>query len=195
MADDQMNAGTTTLAEQAPVAPQQAQPGTARQEDEVTTLRSRNAGLDAKVSSLMEQLSAANKARETMEAKLADYEKGIASADEAARAQVARLEAELADVRKQATTSALAAKYPESHALFGEAIASMSEEVLAAGEARLKGVASESNEPPVPVANTQGRMPAPEVKSFADMSLDELKDHAKREFSNITWDDISHQSD
>jgi hypothetical protein len=184
MAED-TNAGTTPTTPEA-----QPQAGTPVVNDEVTTLRSRNQGLDAKVTELLSQVAAAAAARDAATARLTEYETGKAGESEAARARIESLTAELAATQRLAQANAMAAKYPETFAVYGEAIAGMSEDVLAAGEARLRGVTVESA-PPVPVANNAPRTPAVAAKPIEEMNAAELREHGRSAFAGLTWDGIS----
>lgn len=153
--------------------------GTPTQPDEVTTLRSRNAGLDAKVTELLNAQKAAEEARQAAEAKLAAYEAGKVGADEALSAQLAAKEAELATVRREASLAKIAAKYPETFGVLGDAAAALTEDQLAASEARFAGVPSEPAETPVPVGVNPRREQAAPPKAIEDMSPAELRDHLK----------------
>src|SRR5690349_54765 len=93
MADNE-NAGTTPETSEAP-APAEAVTGTPAVDSEVTTLRSRNAGLDAKVTELQKAAKAAEERAAEALQKLQDYESGKVQADEALRAQLSVKEAEL----------------------------------------------------------------------------------------------------
>ena len=191
MANETQNEGTPTPEGEA----QTAQPtGTPPQVDEVTTLRSRNAGLDAKVTSLSQTLAAETAARAAAEAKVQEYISGKAVEDGDTRALIQRLEAERNAAMQAAKAGLLGAKYPEAFGLLGEAISAMSEDTLAATEARLRGIPQESNTPPVPVAVNAGRTSAPATKSISDMSLAELKDYGRGAFRDLTWEAIT-QSD
>jgi len=130
--------------------------------DEVTKLRSRNAGLDAKVTSLTQSAAAAEAARVAAEQKLADYEAKVVGQDEALRAQVDAVKAELEATRQEARLARIEAQYPETFAVLGDAAANLSPEKLAEAEARFAGV-----EPPVeqprakPIGNNPSRTAAP----------------------------------
>lgn len=166
-AEGQQDAGQTP----APAAaPQSA--------DEVTTLRSRLAGLDAKVTSLTQETAKERAAREAAEQKLRDYEAGKVGADEALRAQVEQKEAELALVRKEAALARIEAKYPETFSVLGQAAAALTPDQLAASEARFAGVAAPP-ETPVPLGSNPARPQAPAAKAIEDMSIEELKAHLR----------------
>lgn len=191
MATDNQIAGTETPAPEAQSQENAPAAGTPAPVDEVTTLRSRNAGLDAKVTTLMDQIRQEREAREAAEAKAQEYISGKANEDQDTRALLQRLNAELEAAKRAATAASLATKYPESYGTLGEAITGLSEETLAATEARLRGVPVESHTPPMPVGNQPSRTPAPASKDFSEMSLTELKDYAKTGFAGLTWDAIS----
>jgi hypothetical protein len=186
MADELDQAGTGVPGVEA----QPPQAGTPADDTLVTTLKSRAAGLDAKVTELQKTIAAADDARKAAEARLAEYETGKANESEAARAQIERLNAELANTRKAAQVADLRAQYPESYSVYGEAIAGIPADVLAAGEARLRGVPEESHTPP-PVGNNQMRSQAPATKTIEEMSLEELKAHGGSAFAGLTWEAIT----
>lgn len=150
------NEGTTDEGGEAQ-APASA-PVTQTSPDEVTTLRSRNAGLDAKVTSLTQAQKTAQTERDAAVQKLADYEAGKVNSDEALRAQLQAKDVELASERQASALARIEAKYPETFAVLGESAASLSPEKLAEAEARFKGVTvEESNEPPKPIGNNPAR--------------------------------------
>lgn len=153
------NAGTASAVVQAPAtdsASTEPAAGTGTQPDEVTTLRSRNAGLDAKVTELTKAREAAEKQAADAAAKLADYEAGKVQGDEALRAQLQAKEAELNAARQEAALARIQAAYPETYAVLGEDAANLSAEKLAEAEARFKGVDS-TGEPPKPIGNNPSR--------------------------------------
>lgn len=174
------NAGTAPEGEEA----QSEQPeaaattGTPTTPDEVTTLRSRNAGLDAKVTELSKAQKAAEQARDEALARLSDYESGKAGENEALAAQLAEKDRLLEAAKREALVAKLEGQFPETYALFGEAIAGMTPDVLAASEARLKGAGFESDNP-TPVGNSPARAQAPANKSIEDMTVAELEKHLK----------------
>lgn len=161
------NEGTTETGEEAPEVEEVAEtpetPGTPTESPEVTTLKSRNSGLDAKVTELSRQLQAEKTATAAATAKLSDYEAGKVGADEALRAQLELKEQELTSIRKEAQVTRVEAKYPETFALFGEDAITFSEDKLAASEARLRGVAPDT-EPPTPRGNNPSGAGAPPAK-------------------------------
>jgi len=172
MADE--NEGTTPETSEAPAATT----GTPAVDSEVTTLRSRNAGLDAKVTELQKATKAAeDRAAEALQ-KLQDYESGKVQADEALRAQLSVKEAELAEARKAQALAMVAAQYPESFAVLGEAAANLSADQLAAAEARFSGVPVETSAP-VPVGANPPRTQAPATKRIEDMNIAELRAHMR----------------
>jgi len=156
--------------------------GTPTTLDEVTTLRSRNAGLDAKVTELMKATQAAQDAAAAAAQKLADYESGKVQADEALRAQLQAKEAELAQVARDAALARIEAKYPETFAVLGEAAASLSVDQLAASEARFAGVpATVETKVPTPVGNSAARQPS-QAKDPESMSSAELQAYMMQQF-------------
>lgn len=165
---EETNEGTTPEAEEA-----QPTAGTPVSQDEVTTLKSRNAGLDAKVTELAKAAKAAEQRAAEAAQKLADYEAGKVGNDEALRAQLQAKEAELLAARQEAALARIEAKYPETYGLFGAAAAGLAEDVLAASEARLRGVAPEEQEPPTPVGNNPSRTAGtPKAKTLAELEAE-----------------------
>jgi hypothetical protein len=150
--------------------------------DEVTTLKSRNAGLDAKVTSLIAAAAVAEQKAADAAKKLADYEAGTVGSDEALRAQLQAKEAELATARQETALARIEAKYPETFGLFGAHAATMAEDVLAASEARLKGVAGEDDENPAPVGNNASRTTggATAAKAKGQQTIAELEAEFKK---------------
>jgi hypothetical protein len=178
MADE--NEGTTSEGDEAqePVTEPVTPP-----KDEVTTLRSRNAGLDAKVTSLTQAEKAAKARADAAEAKLADYEAGKVGADEALRAQLQASQAETAQARQEANLARIEAKYPETFSVLGEAAIGMSDDKLAEAEARFRGVESEGTTPTKPIGNNPNRNTAAAAK--ADESGDDIE--AKLRSMAVPW--------
>lgn len=172
-------------------APESQAAGTPPQVDEVTTLRSRNAGLDAKVTKLQDTAKAEKARADELQKKLDDYISGKASEDEDTRALLLRLNSELAASQAAAKVAGLAVKYPETYGTVGDAIAAMSEDQLEAAEARFRGVPVESNTPPPPVGNNAQRPAAAGTKPLEEMTLDELKAHGAAAFANTRWNDLA----
>lgn len=148
MSENDPNEGTTPETPEAPAAT----PSTPATPDEVTTLKSRNAGLDAKVTELTRQAKAAEKTAAEAAQKLADYEAGKVNSDEALRAQLQAAKAETETARREAKVARIEAKYPETFGLFGDDVAGMAEDKLAASEVRLRGAAP-VEEPPTPLGS------------------------------------------
>jgi seryl-tRNA synthetase len=121
--------------------------GTPAPKDEVTLLRSRASGLDAKVTELNKARADLQAERDALAAKLAEAQRGVVDKDEALRAQVAAKDAELATARREAALARKAAKFPEAFGVFGDEIAEMSDEKLAAAEARFQGEGVEAPTP------------------------------------------------
>jgi hypothetical protein len=151
---------------------QKPETGTPVAQDEVTTLRSRNAGLDAKVTELSKAAKAAAADRDAALAKLQSYEAGKVGADEALRAQIAAKEAELAAVRQEAALARIEAKYPETFALLGDAAANLSADKLAEAEARFKGVAAP--ETPAPAPKPIGNNPSRQASSATEETFESI---------------------
>lgn len=154
---------------------QSATAGSASPQVDPATLLSRLSGLDAKVTSLQQQSAADRAAREAAERKLSEYEAGKVGADEALRAQLAEKDAELAKVRQEARLAGIQSKYPETFGVLGEAAAALTEDQLAASEARMAGTGT----PPPPLGTAPARPVSGTTKAIEDMSLAELRNHLK----------------
>lgn len=173
------NAGTPPVAGEAQqTEPQVPAAGTTPQPDEVTTLRSRNAGLDAKVTSLSQQYAAEKAAREAAEARALALAESKENGDQELRAQLGRERAALALAQREAALARIEAQYPETFAVLGETAATLSADQLAAAEARFKGVAASGDTPPPLGANPARTSSAP-AKNIEDMTTAELKAHMR----------------
>lgn len=177
MAEDGNQPGDGTAAPEGGAAgtPAAAPAPAAAASQQDTTFLSRIAGLDAKVTSLVESNTAKDKELETLRKQIADAQAGVVNADEALRAQVAAKDAELAQARTDAALARIEAKYPETFSVLGAAAATLTVDQLAASEARFAGVPSETTTPPIPVGTGAPRTPAPGAKAIEDMSLAELE--------------------
>lgn len=167
---------------EAPTAPAPVTPPAV---DEVTTLRSRNAGLDAKVTELQKTAAQAAADAAAAAAKLADYEAGKVNADEALRAQLAAKDAELATARREAALNSIKSQYPETFGVLGDAAASLTADQLAASEARFAGqpaAPTETTTPPVP-GGTNAPRPPTSAKNIEDMTAAELRIHMGQTFT------------
>ena len=155
---DGVPAGTEPAA--APVTP-----------DELATLKSRNSGLNAKVTELQKQLDAERAGRTAAEQAAA----GKAGTDDVLNKRIAELEAALAENAKKTAIAEKGAKYPESYGLVGDGIENLAPDVLAAMEARLLG-AKDAGEPetPKPVGNNPQRGAGTGAKNIEDMNSKEL---------------------
>lgn len=179
------NAGTPPEGGEAPIVPEAPAAGAAGTPvvvDEVTTLRSRNAGLDAKVSALLTQTAAEKARADAAEARALALAEAKENGDAELRAELERTRAENARVAQEAKLARIEAKYPETFGVLGAAAVSLTDDQLAASEARMAGVASgtpEVPETPKPVGNNPGRTQAAPPKALEDMSASELEAHLK----------------
>ena len=179
------NAGTAPAGGEAPEgaeATAAAATGTPTQPDEVTTLRSRNAGLDAKVTELLKAQAAEKVRADAAEARALELAQGKDNGDAELRAQLQAREQELAETRKLAALTRIEAKYPETFGVLGAAAASLTEDQLAASEARFAGVA----ESPRPMGANPQRPTTAGTKALEDMTADELRKHLAT-FSGSVW--------
>lgn len=180
------NAGTPNPTDQAPAAettPVVPASGTAPAVDEVTTLRSRNAGLDAKVTELSKSEKAAIARAEAAEARAIELANGKDNGDAELRAQLSAKDKELEAALKDGLLARIEAKYPETFSVLGEAAAALTADQLAASEARFAGVPAESNTPPTPVGTNAPRPAAGSAKAIEDMSVQELLAEQARNFA------------
>jgi hypothetical protein len=142
--------------------------------DDVSVLRSRYAGQTAKVNELAAQKQALEAAKADLEKKLAEAQTGVASKDDAAKALLAAKDAEIAAIRREATVARIEAKYPEVYRELGDDAVALTEEKLAAMEARLSG-GGEAHEPPPPRGQNPARtdgVPAGGREPKAETSAD-----------------------
>ena len=140
--------------------------------DELATLKSRNSGLNAKVTELQKQLADERNARTAAEQAAA----GKAGTDDVLNKRIAELQAELEANKKAVALAQAGAKYPEAYALLGDGIAGMPSENLAALEARLTAAkdGGEAPETPKPVGNNPARGNVG-AKNIEDMTSAELQ--------------------
>ena len=146
--------------------------------DELATLKSRNSGLNAKVTELQKQLADERSARTAAEEAAA----GKAGTDDVLNKRIAELQTELEAGKQAVALSQKGAKFPEAFKELGEDIASMAEEKLAALEARLTAAKDEdeeeSDEPKKPVGNNAARGNTG-PKNLEDMTVAELRAYGK----------------
>lgn len=143
--------------------------------DELAALKSRNSGLNAKVTELQKQLADERNARTAAEQAAA----GKAGTDDVLNKRIAELQAELDAGKAAAAIAAKGASYPEAYRELGDDIANMSTEKLAALEARLTAAKDEEPETtaPRPVGNNPQRTNT--SKSIEDMTSKELQAHMR----------------
>lgn len=168
MADD--NDATASATDEAPAADAAAAPQTP---DELAALKSRNSGLNAKVTELQKQLADERAGRTAAEQAAA----GKAGTDDVLNKRIAELEAKLAAGEAAAAVAAKGAKYPEAYSELGDDIANMSTEKLAALEARLtaaKDDAPDTETTTKPVGNNAARGNSGS-KNIEDMTSAELQ--------------------
>jgi hypothetical protein len=140
--------------------------------DELATLKSRNSGLNAKVTELQKQLADERNARTAAEQAAA----GKAGTDDVLNKRIAELQTELEANKKAAALAQAGAEYPEAYSLLGEGISGMPSENLAALEARLTAAkdGGEVAETLKPVGNNPARGNTG-TKSIEDMTSAELQ--------------------
>jgi chromosome segregation ATPase len=139
--------------------------------DELAALKSRNSGLNAKVTELQKQLADERAGRTAAEQAAA----GKAGTDDVLNKLISDLKAELEASKQAVALAAKGAKYPEAFSELGDDIANMSTEKLAALEARLTSAkdSGEVAETPTPVGNNPKRTTG--TKSIEDMTSAELQ--------------------
>ena len=165
------NDGTVVEGAQAPASQGTAAP------DEVTTLRSRNAGLDAKVTELQKSAAEAIARATAAEARALELATAGTNGDQELRAQLEAQKQLVAATLRDAQLARIESKFPETFATLGEAAVNLTADQLAAAEARFAGVASGSGEVPEtshPVGNNPQRTVGNAPKALADMSVAEL---------------------
>lgn len=179
MADNEN--GTTSEATEA----QEPATATGTQPDELVTLRSRNAGLDAKVTSLS-QKAAAEKARaDAAEARALALADAKENGDAELRAELERIKAESAKTREEAKLARIEAKYPETFSVLGQSAASLADDQLAAAEARFAGVAAGAGAPARPIGNNPSRVGSTSGPQTAKERLADME--AKIRATPIPW--------
>lgn len=163
----------------APDDAQAAAPAATSDPNELTTLKSRNQGLNAKVTELQKQLADERAARTAAEQAAA----GKAGTDDVLNKKIAELQAELEAGKQAVALSVKGAKYPEAYKELGEDITNMADEKLAALEARLTAAKDEgegeSSEPTKPLGNNPARGNTG-PKNLDDMTVAELRAYGKK---------------
>jgi chromosome segregation ATPase len=168
------NDGTAPGEGEAPATGEAPAAAAAPANDELTTLKSRNSGLNAKVTELQKQLADERNARTAAEQAVASK----AGTDDVLNQRIATLQAEIETSKREVAVANIKAKYPEAAELLGDAVANLSPEVLAATEARLVGQKDDGVETPKPVGNNQQRQSA--TKNIEDMTSKELQAHMRQ---------------
>jgi hypothetical protein len=115
--------------------------------------QSRFNGLNAKLGETVTQKTAVEQERDRLAKELADLRSGTVNADEAAKAQVAAIKAELEQERMARQVESLKARFPETFEVFGDTAATFTPDVLAASEARLAGAGDD----PTPLRHNESR--------------------------------------
>ena len=138
---------------------------------ELEALKSRNSGLNSKVTDLQKQLADERSARTAAEQAVATK----AGTDDVLNQQIAALKAEIEAGKKATALATKGAQYPEAYRELGDDIAGMSTEKLAALEARLSGAKDSGDvaETPKPVGNNPARTTG--AKNYEDMTSAELQ--------------------
>lgn len=126
-------------------------------DEDVSVLRSRYAGQTAKVNELTGQKSALEKQVAELQKQLSDAQSGVTTADEAAKALLAAKDNELAQLQTAIKVAELKGRFPEVFAELGEDAVNLSEEKLAAMEARFQGAGAGDAEPPTPRGQNAAR--------------------------------------
>lgn len=167
------NAGTAVAEAQAP------ETGTAPRADEVTTLRSRAAGLDAKVTALLAEAAAEKARADAAEARALALADEKTNGDAELRAELERTKALVAEKDRAVLLAGIKAQYPETFSVLGDVAATLTADQLAASEARFAGVPS-TPETPTPVGANPARPQAGGAKAIEDMSAKELEVHMRQ---------------
>ena len=175
--DTASSAGNAPAASAAAVDPRDA---------ELASLRSRNQGLNAKVTELQTQIGTLTTELGTARAGLTDKESAYADL----RAQLAKANDTIANLTRQNEAAALSARFPEAAKELGDSIAGMKPETLAALEARLAGAAASTQsegleETPRPVGNNPQRTtsgPKPIEEKTVEELRQDLRDMPREAF-------------
>jgi DNA repair exonuclease SbcCD ATPase subunit len=138
--------------------------------DELAQFKSRNSGLNAKVTTLEQE-------RDQLRADLANARQGLTdkeSGDADLRRQLEEANAALATAQKAAALADLKGSYPEAFSELGDGALSLTPEKLASLEARLTAARDEGEpETPKPVGNNQQRTTT--EKTIEEMTSKELQ--------------------
>jgi hypothetical protein len=168
------NADTVSADGDAPADEAQAPAAAAAPADDLlASLRSRNSGLNAKVTEQDTLIKTLREELGTARAGLTDKE----SADADLRAQLKAALEEKENLQRQFEVTTLSSKYPEAFAELGDSIFGMAPERLASIEARLTGAKDTSEEQETttrPVGNNPQRA-ASGSKRVEDMTTEELR--------------------
>jgi seryl-tRNA synthetase len=172
--NDSQPSGSTTPDPNAPAGKPDDAAGAGSQAapDELSVLKSRYQGQSAKVDALSQEKARLEAALAEAQAKLGEAQKGVLDKDEALKAQIAAKDAEIEAIKRERNLTRIEAKYPETFAVLGEDAANLSEVKLAENEARLKGVAAGSTEPPTPIGSSPsrtGQRPAAKPRTIEDV--------------------------
>ncbi len=152
------NVGTETETDE---ATEDETPPTTPGLDEVTKLARRAAGLDAKVTSLLETSAAAIARAEAAEARAIELAQGKDNGDAELRALLAAKEAELEAARTQTLEATVASKFPETYAVLGKDALNLPPEKLAEAEARFAGAGEATSPPTIGNNGSRGTSTAP----------------------------------
>ena len=171
------SAGATPESEEAQQVAAAVTTGTPPPVDEATTLRSRNAGLDAKVTSLIQQAATEKARADAAEARALALASDKENGDAELRALVEAQKLLIAKTAAEAKLARIEAKYPESFGVLGDAAAGLTDDQLAANEARLVAGFAGQTETPTPVGANPGRTQSALPKAIEDMTTAELRKH------------------
>lgn len=167
--------GTSAADDSQTGASTDAQGGDSQAGGDDSVWQSRFNGLNGKFGVVSNELKAEKEARARLEAEIADLRSGKTTADEAAKAQVASIQAELAKERAERALENRKAKFPETFRDVENeadlaALAVMSDAQLAALEARLAG--GESPEGGTPLKHNESRISAGAKKPAEETAAD-----------------------
>lgn len=154
--------------------------------DEVTLLKSRLAGQDAKITELTNKATAAETAAAAAAAKLTAYEAKTVGADEALRAQLVAEQQKTQAAEQKAALALIKATYPEAFAELGDAAAGLTEEKLASIEARLQGVAADG-EAKTPRGVNGARTGAAAGTAAKPPTIADVEAQIRAQAKNFSW--------
>jgi hypothetical protein len=156
--------------------------------DPVKLLESRLAGLEARLTENGRARTQAEKDRDDALARLSAYETGKLTENEAFQAELKRERERADEAVRAARLAKVEARYPETFGVLGEAAHNLSDEQLAAAEARFLGKAPEEGAPTPRTPAAQ--RPSTTSTAAADRREGESLDQLRARFRAMDFTDI-----